>query len=159
MATATTATSAASKKTMPTPVVATDHAHYHHLIGAAAWSLPTLALAIVVLAGVDAGVQGLGALAAKAPAGPLRKLVAGLHAVVANAVGAKGGGGAKGGRDLKDVILTAILIGLLVVGNGVWNLVSLKATEMEKLLGERPEAVQRAAAAARPRRDPGSGSG
>lgn len=142
-----------AKKTTPTPAVATDHAHYHHLVGAAAWSLPTLGLAIVVLAGVDAGVQGLGALIHKAPAGPLRKLVAGLHAVVSNAVGAKGEGG------LEAVILTAILIGLLVVGNGVWNLVSLKATEMEKLMGERPEAVQRAVAAARPRRGSGSGSG
>ena len=148
-----------AKKTTPTPVVATDHAHYHHLVGAAAWSLPTLALAIVVLAGVEAGVQGLGALINKAPPGPLRKLVAGIHAVVSNAVGAKGGGGAKGEGGLEIVLLTSILIGLLVVGNGVWNLVSLKATEMEKLLGERPGAVQRAVAAARPRRGSGSGSG
>lgn len=140
----------ASKKT----VASDTHAHYTtYLFSAAFWALPTILLAVVVLSAVQAGVQGLAALAAKTPAGPLKKLVQGLHAVAWSTIGT----GTTHNGDPKCALLAAVLIALLVVAGGVWELVGLKSAEMQTLLGERPgaEAVQRAGAAARPRRGSG----
>jgi hypothetical protein len=155
-----------------TPTTPSGHAHYHHLLGAAAWSLPLLLLALLVLAGVKAGVSTLGRLiSVGAPVrldadstkkllsestmevGSVYNLLAGVHSVLISILGRPLG--SPGGADLKEVVLTAILIALLVVGSGVWSLVSLKTTEIEALLGARPEAVQRGATATRARRGPG----
>lgn len=128
-------------------------AHYHHFLGAAAWSLPLLLLAVLVLAGVKAGVSTLNRLVSAAPAGPVYNLLAGVNSVLQITLGMPLG--TDNGGQLREVVLTAILIALLVVGNGVWSLVSLKTTEIEALLGAWPEAVQRGATAIRARRGPG----
>jgi hypothetical protein len=115
-----------------------DQRHYHYLHKAAAWAVPLLLLAILLLLSLEALVKGLVRLAAATPAGPIRKLIGGLLSLLTRALG---GGGPRGELPLSltAVLLTSVLISILVLAIGIFQLVELKAEEMRDLRGLRTQ--------------------
>lgn len=111
---------------------------HHHLPLATILVVPTLFLAMAVLMCLEALTNGLrratkSTLLANLPAPP--KLATALLALFDRALG----GGEQLHLSLTAVILCAMLIAVLVLASGVFELVQMKGEEMQRMRGLRQE--------------------
>lgn len=111
--------------------------HYHHLPRAFLWSFPILMLSVLLLWSLETFTTGLRSLVQRVPAGFARNLGTGVLSVLERALG----GGHELPLSLTAVLLAAVLIALLVLAIGIFELVGLKSEEMHQLRGVRHEAL------------------
>lgn len=98
--------------------------------------VPTLLLALALLLGLEAFVAGLRrATESIRPTQPGHKLLAALLLLFERGLG----GGKQLALSLTSVILCAMLVAILVLAIGVYQLVELKSDEMRAMRGLRQE--------------------